>query len=76
MPFYGTNAIVLNPIVGYEHKFRHVTAKIQLNISNVFNHYDVVINPSPVTGYSVPANVTASFYGEPRLYTLTTSIKF
>jgi hypothetical protein len=76
VPFYAPDAIILSPIVGYEHKFRRITFKVQLNITNVLNHYDVVLNPSPVTGYSVPANVTASFYGEPRLYTLTTSIKF
>jgi len=76
LPYYGPNSIILSPILGYEHKFKRVTLKLQLNITNVLNHYDVVINPSQVTGYSVPANLTASFYGQPRLYTLTTTMKF
>jgi len=75
-PFYGPNSVILNPILGYQHKFQRVTLKVQLNITNVLNHYDVVVNPSQVTGYSVPANLGASFYGEPRLYTVTTTIKF
>jgi hypothetical protein len=76
VPFYGPNSIILSPIVGYQHKFRRTTLKVQLNVTNVLNHYDVVINPSQVTGFTVPANLTASYYGQPRLYTLTTTIKF
>ena len=76
LPFYGPNSIILHPIVGYEHQFKRHDLKVQLNVTNVLNHYDVVINPSQVTGFSVPANLTACFYGEPRLYTLTTTIKF
>ena len=76
LPFYGPNSITVDPIVGYEHRFRRITLKVQLNITNLFNHYDVLINPSQVTGYSVAANETASFYGQPRLYTITTTIKF
>jgi len=74
--FNAPNSITLNPVVGYERKYKRVTLKVQLNVTNMLNHYDVVINPSQVTGFSVPANVAASFYGQPRLYTLTTSIKF
>ena len=74
--FHAPNSIILSPILGYEHKFKRVTAKVQLNITNILNHYDVVINPSQVTGYSVAANLSASYYGQPRLYTLTTTLKF
>jgi outer membrane receptor protein involved in Fe transport len=75
-PFSSPNSVTVNPIIGYEHEFPRVTFKAQLNITNLFNHYDVVLNPSQVTGYSVPANDTASFYGEPRLYTLSASFKY
>ncbi len=75
-PFYAPNSITVNPIVGYEHRFRRVTLKVQLNIYNLFNHYDLVISPDQVTGYTVPANLNASFFGQPRLYSLTTTIKF
>jgi outer membrane receptor protein involved in Fe transport len=76
VPFYAPNSITLNPILGYERRFKRITMRVQLNISNLFNHYDVVIAPSQVTGYTVPANLVAYYSGEPRLYTVTTTIKF
>lgn len=75
-PFYAPALITVDPVVGYEHKFSRVTFQVQLNVTNVFNHYDVLLYPSQTTGYSVVGNLGAGFYGEPRLYTLTTTIKF
>jgi outer membrane receptor protein involved in Fe transport len=63
-------------IVGYTRKFRKVTFSSQLNVSNLFNHYDVIIVPSEVTGYSVAANMSAKFSQEPRAWLWTNTIGF
>jgi outer membrane receptor protein involved in Fe transport len=76
VPFYAPVSVTVNPVFAYQHRFKDFTLKLQLNINNLFNHYEVVITPSQVTGYSVPANLNAAFYGQPRLYTFTTTIKF
>lgn len=76
LPFRAPDSVTVNPMVGYQLKFRRFTCQLQLNIANLFNHYDVVINPSQVTGYSVATNLNAYFYGEPRVTTLTATVKF
>ena len=61
-------------IVAYSHRFKHFTLRTQLNISNVFNHYNVVITPNPVLGYAGPNDAT--FDGMPRHYSLTNTLSF
>lgn len=75
-PFYAPNVIRLDGILGYSRRFRRVTWSTQLNVSNLFNHYDVVLIPSQSTGWSNPANITAAFFGQPRVYTWTNTISF
>ena len=76
LPYYLPNSVTLDPILGYEHKFKRVTWESRLNITNLFNHYDVLITPSQATGYATVTNLNASFYGQPRGYTWTNSLKF
>jgi hypothetical protein len=63
-------------ILGYTRKFHRITWSTQLNVSNLFNHYDVVILPNATTGYTTAAGLNATFNNQPRAYTFTNSIKF
>lgn len=69
-------SVQANLITGYTRKFRRVTWGIQLNVTNVFNHYDIVILPNATTGYTTPAGLNATFTNQPRMYTLTNTLKF
>lgn len=74
--FYLPNSTTLNPIIGYEHHLGKLLWSTQLNINNLFNHYDVVVLPSQATGYTTVANLTASFFGQPRTWVWTNTVKF
>jgi hypothetical protein len=47
---------------------------MQVNITNVFNDYEVLIRPNNDTGYSGINN--ALFSNQPRDYVFTTTLKF
>jgi hypothetical protein len=72
--FYQPTQALFNGIFGWEHKFRKVNFSTQVNISNIFNHYHVLILPSYVGGWAGPNNAT--FDQQPRFYTWTNTIKF
>jgi outer membrane receptor protein involved in Fe transport len=62
-------------ILGYDHKLgRNVTWSTQLNVNNIFNHYDVLVRPNNITGYS--GINTALFTNQPREWTWTNTFKF
>jgi outer membrane receptor protein involved in Fe transport len=62
-------------IVGYERKLgRKFMFSTQLNVNNLFNHYEVLVRPNNITGYS--GINTALFTNKPREYTWTNTIKF
>jgi hypothetical protein len=63
-------------IAGYARRFRHVTFSSQINISNVFNHYEVIVYPNQVTGWTSPSGLTANFNQQPRMYTWTNQVSF
>jgi outer membrane receptor protein involved in Fe transport len=64
----------VDPIVGYSRKFRRITWSSQLNITNVFNHYKILILPSPTAGYGGVNNAT--FDQQPRIYQWTNTLSF
>ena len=64
----------VDPIFGYSVKFRHITWDTQLNITNVFNRYKVVLLPSPTAGWGGVNN--AVFDQQPRQYQWTNTISF
>jgi len=72
--FYQPTQALFNGILGWEHKFRKVNFSTQVNISNVFNHYHVLILPSYIGGWAGPNNAT--FDQQPRFYTWTNTVKF
>ena len=48
----------------------------QVNIENAFNHYALGTLPNNGSGYTVPANLGVTFYGQPRMYVWTNSVSF
>jgi outer membrane receptor protein involved in Fe transport len=76
LAFHTPNSITLDPIVGYSRRFGKFTFQTQLNITNLFNHYNVVLSPSQTTGFGVIANLNASYYGQPRYYQWTNTLSF
>jgi hypothetical protein len=66
---------LLDLILGYEHKLgRKLSWSTQLNVTNLFNHYKVLVRPNNITGYS--GINTALFTNQPREYTWSNTIKF
>lgn len=61
-------------IVGYEHRFRKFTWSTQVNITNVFDDYEVIIRPNNIAGLSGVNN--AIWSTQPRAYTWTNTFKF
>lgn len=62
-------------IVGYERKLgRKFSWSTQLNVNNLFNHYQVLVRPNNITGYS--GINTALFTNQPREYTWSNTFKF
>ena len=61
-------------ILGYDWAWRRLRISHQLNVSNVFNHYHVVIIPNYVNGWAGPNNAT--FDTQPRSYVFSTRVSF
>ena len=61
-------------LLGYEKKLGRYSLNTQLNVANLFNRYRVVITPNAITGYAGPNN--AVFDGQPRYWTLSTTLGF
>jgi hypothetical protein len=66
-----------NFVVSYRRKlgkrFGWIT---QVNIDNVFNHYVLGTLPNNGSGFTVPANLAVTFYGQPRQYVWTNTLSF
>lgn len=60
----------------YEHKFGRFVWRTQLNIANLFNHYQVVLTPNNGLGYTRPQSIGVAWYGQPRSISWTNTIKF
>ncbi len=71
---------MLNPMVNaflsYTYKFRWATWHTQVNINNLFNHYVVSLYPNDGTGFTVPGNIGATYYGQPRSYVWSNTLSF
>ena len=76
LPFYAPTAGRADLILGYAHKFGRYVWRSQLNVNNLFNHYDVVLKPNQTTGFGTASSITAAFYGEPRMFQWTNSLRF
>ena len=76
LPFYAPTRIQFDPLLAYSRKIGKFGWRTQLNVFNVLNHYDVVIQPSTTTGYTVANNLSAAFYGQPRQFLWTKTLSF
>jgi hypothetical protein len=66
-----------HPFFIYQRKiFRNLMWRSQVNVANIFNHYKIGFQPNNGTGFTDPANVDASFYGQPRSVAWTNTISF
>ena len=66
-----------NAIVSYRRKLgKRFGFATQVNVENIFNHYVFGTLPNNGSGYTVPANLGVSFYGQPRMYVWTNSVTF
>lgn len=72
--YYRPDLTQLNFISGYSWKIGRFPVSTQLNISNVFNRYNVLIMPNPTTGFSGP--LIATLDNQPRAYTLSSTLSF
>ena len=66
-----------NTFVSYRRKIgKRYGFSTQVNVTNVFNHYVFGTLPNNGSGYTNPANLGVSFYGQPRLYVWTNTVSF
>jgi hypothetical protein len=66
--------INLNPF--YERRFKHFTWRTQLNISNVFNRYEISVLPNNGTAWAVEANLRSRWDEQPRAYSWINTFTF
>jgi outer membrane receptor protein involved in Fe transport len=68
----------IDGIVGYERRLGRYRLSTQLNISNLFNRYDVVLLPSATTGFNGArgSGIGATFNTEPRMYVWSATVGF
>jgi hypothetical protein len=72
--FSRPTSALFDAIVGYERRFGKITWSTQVNITNIFNDYEVLIRPNNIAGY---AGINgAIFSNQPRDYVFTTTLKF
>jgi len=61
-------------LLGYDWKVGRYSLGTQLNVSNLFNRYQVVLTPNAINGWSGPNNAT--FDAQPRLWTWSMTLGF
>jgi hypothetical protein len=66
--------INLNPF--YERKFKHFTWRTQVNISNLFNRYEISVTPSNGTAWASEVNLRSRWDEQPRTYSWTNTFTF
>ena len=77
--FYYPNMTTFNLIAGYDWKIGSHRVSTQLNVNNMFNHYNVLVLPSLATGLTVTtgtAGLVGTLDGTPRTFVLTNRVSF
>ena len=69
------NLAQVDLLLGYSKKFKRVTFRTQLNMTNLLNHYSIIILPGEYTGYT-PTGSDATFNTQPRALVSTNTISF
>lgn len=70
------NLATADLIGSYTRKFKRFAWTTQINVKNAFNGYKVGILPNNGTGYTDEKNLSATFYGQPRLWLWTNTLSF
>lgn len=60
----------------YQRRIGRYVWRTQLNIANLFNHYEVALLPANGLGYSRPQSMGVAWYGQPRSISWTNTISF
>jgi outer membrane receptor protein involved in Fe transport len=66
--------VEVNAVVGFQRRIGRVVWDMQLNVSNLFDEYQIFIRPHPTLGYAGQMN--AFYVGQPRYWTWTNTFKF
>lgn len=67
----------VNLVTSYRRKLgKRFLWTTQVNIDNALNHYVLGTLPNNGSGFTVPANLAVTFYGQPRSYVWTNSVSF
>ncbi len=75
--FSSPNTWQVNLITSYRRRIgKRFEFATQVNVENVFNHYTLGTLPNNGSGFTVPANLAVTFYGQPRMYVWTNSLSF
>jgi len=74
--FYVPGSTTVDGIVGYRYKFRRVSWSTRLNVYNLFNHYQIYLEPDAINGYNSATALNATFNAQPRSYQWTNTISF
>ena len=72
--YYRPDLTQVNLISGYSWKLGRFPITAQLNVSNLFNQYNVLVMPNPTTGFNGP--LIATLDNQPRTYLVTTTLSF
>jgi outer membrane receptor for ferric coprogen and ferric-rhodotorulic acid len=72
--YFRPNLTQVNLITGYAWRWGRFPLSVQLNAHNLFNRYNVLILPNPVSGYRGP-NI-ATLDAQPRTWILTSTVGF
>ena len=77
--FYYPNMTTFNLITGYTWKLGRFGVSSQLNVNNMFNHYNIMVLPNLGTGWVITpgaSSLIGTMDGTPRTYVLTNRINF
>jgi len=72
--YYRPDLTQFHPVAGYSWRMGRFPVSVQLNVSNVFNTYNVLVMPNPTTGFNGP--MIATLDNQPRAYTLSSTVSF
>jgi outer membrane receptor for ferric coprogen and ferric-rhodotorulic acid len=66
----------VNVFASYSRRFGKYRWTTQVNVNNLFNHYQLNFTPNNGAGFTNPNNIGVSYSGEPRLWVWTNSVQF
>ncbi|MSU24420.1 MAG: hypothetical protein EXS32_11425 [Opitutus sp.] len=72
--YHRPDLIQCNLIAGYDWRVGRFPVSTQLNVTNLFNRYNVLVMPNPTTGFIGP--LIATIDNQPRAYLLANTIRF